>query len=83
MEMELTLWNMYLRKQAATVLTSSMVAGEFQGVRLESRLNRVVTRLKWRSMDWVLMIQSLWVKRMTSRWTPQKLGKVRCVRIDI
>ena len=54
--MELTLSNMYLRNQAATVLTSSTVAGEFQRVRLESRLNRAVTRLKWRSKDWDLMI---------------------------
>lgn len=82
MVMELIPWNMYLRNQAATVLTSSTVAREFQRVRLESRLNRVVTRLKWRSMDWDLMILSLWVKRMTSQWTPQKQGKVRCVRID-
>lgn len=54
--MELILLNMSLRNQAATMLTSSTVAGEFQKVHLESRLNRVVTRLKWRLMDWDLMI---------------------------
>lgn len=81
--MELTFSNMYLSDQAATVLTSSTVAGEFQRVHLESKLNRVVTHLKWRSMDWDLMILSRWVKRMTSLWTPHKLGKVRCLKIDI
>ena len=74
--MELTLSNTYLKNQAATVLTSSTVTGEFQRVLLESRLNRVGTRPKWRSMDWDPMILSPWVKRMTLLWTPQKQGKV-------